>query len=139
MNTGTVVTIAVVALIVVVLLLLIRAAQSGRRTPRLRPLSPEGRDHYLSEWDRVETKFLDSPEQAVREADTLVMAMLRERGHPLSERQLPVEVQKAHRLAYQSRDKTEGMRQAMLQFRSVMERMVGPETSRPAETRREMA
>jgi len=140
MDTGTLVTILVVALVVVVLLFLIRAAGVGRRRPQLRPLSAESRDRYANEWDEIETKFVDAPEQAVREAEALVMSVLRERGHPLLERDLPREVQRAHRLGYSSRDKTEGMRQALLHYRAVMERMVGPEDKALRDQRRrEMA
>ena len=140
MNTGTLVTILVVALVAVVLLFLIRAAGVGRRRPQLRPLPAESRDRYVEEWDEIEIKFVDAPEQAVREAEALVMSVLRERGHPLSERDLPQEVQRAHRLGYSSRDRTEGMRQALLHYRAVMERMVGAEDKAQREQRRrEMA
>ncbi len=141
MDTGTLVTILVIALVVVVLIVLIRAAGIGRRRPRLQALPPESRERYINEWDAIESKFVDSPEQAVREAESLVLSVLRERGHPLTERDLPQEVQRAHKLGYGSRDKTEGMRQAMLLYRSVIERMVGPhdEVRREAEQRREMA
>jgi hypothetical protein len=136
MVTGTLVTILLVALVVVVLLFLMRAAGVGRRRPQLRPLPAASRDRYVNEWDEIETKFVDAPEQAVREAEALVMSVLRERGHPLIERDLPQEVQRAHRLAYSSRDKTEGMRQALLHYRAVMERMVGPEDKARREPRR---
>ncbi|TMD36635.1 MAG: hypothetical protein E6I81_12880 [Chloroflexi bacterium] len=140
MDTGTLVTILVVALVVVVLLFLIRAAGIGRRRPQLRALPPESRDRYISEWDEIEMKFVDAPEQAVREAEALVMAVLRERGHPLTERDLPSEVQQAHKLGYTSKDKTEGMRQALLRYRSAMVRMVGTEDqARREQRRREMA
>jgi len=141
MDTGTLVTILVVALVVVVLLFLVRAAGVGRRRPQLRSLAPESRERYINEWDAIETKFVDSPEQAVREAEALVMSVLRERGHPLTERDLPADVQRAHKLGYSSRDKTEGMRQALLHYRAVVEKMVGPEDQvrRDAERRREMA
>lgn len=139
MDTGTLVTILVVALVVVVLLFLIRAAGIGRRRPQLRALPAESRDRYISEWDEIEAKFVEAPEQAVREAEALVMAVLRERGHPLTERDLPTEVQRAHRLGYKSTDKTEGMRQAILHYRAVIERMVGTEDQGRREQRREMA
>ena len=85
-------------------------------------------------------KFVEAPEQAVREAEALVMAMLRERGHPLTDRDLPAEVQRAHKLGYTSKDKTEGMRQAILHYRAVMGRMVGTEDqARREQRRREMA
>ena len=141
MNTGTLITILVVALVVVVLLFLVRAAGLGRSRPKLRPLPPGSRDRYINEWDEIETKFVDAPEQAVREAESLVMSVLRERGHPLTERDLPSEVQRAHKLGYSTRgDRTEGMRQALLHYRGVMERMVGPEDqAKREERRRELA
>ena len=68
------------------------------------------------------------------------MSVLRERGHPLTERDLPTEMQRAHKLGYMSKDRTEGMRQALLHYRALMERMVGPEAqARREPRRREMA
>jgi hypothetical protein len=140
MDTQTLVVIGVVALAVVVLLLIIRAASSGRRTPRLRPLTADARERYVSDWDDIEAKFVDAPEQAVREAEALVMAVLRDRNHPLTERDLPREVQRARRLSYSSRNKTEAMRQAMLQYRAVMEGMIGStDDARRDQGRRELA
>ena len=77
----------------------------------------------------------------MREAEALVISVLRARGPPLTERDLPVEVQRAHRLGYSSKDRTEGMRQALLHYRAVIERMVGPEDGmrRDERPRREMA
>ncbi|HUZ87726.1 MAG TPA: hypothetical protein VNF26_12330 [Candidatus Baltobacterales bacterium] len=134
-------TIAVVVLAVVVLLLLVRAFTGRRKRPILRPLAVESRDRYITEWDRIETRFIDAPEDAVREADAIVMSVLRERGHPLGERDLPNEVRQARREAVDRKDKTEGMRQAMLHYRAVMERMIGTEVGarRVESERREMA
>lgn len=142
MTTGTLVTIAVVVLAIVVLLLLVRAFTGRRKQPTLSPLAVESRDRYVTEWDRIETHFIDAPEDAVREADAIVMSVLRERGHPLGERDLPNEVRLARREAVDRKDKTEGMRQAMLHYRAVMERMIGPENEAQRverERRREMA
>src|SRR6059036_4383385 len=138
MDTGTLITILVVALVVFVLLFLMRAAGVGGRRPKLRPLPAESRDRYISEWDEIETKFVDAPEQAVREAEALVMSVMRERGHPLTERDLPREMHRANKL--RTRNGTEGMRQALLHYRTLMERMVGPEDKAAREQRRrEMA
>jgi hypothetical protein len=140
MDAGTLLTILVIALVVVVLLFLLRAAEVSRRRPKLRPLAPDARDRYASEWDEVEAKFVDSPEQALREAEALMMSVLRERGHPLTARDLPQEVKRAHRLGHASKDKTEGMRQALLHYRAAMERMVGPEDqARREQRKRELA
>lgn len=140
MDTQTLVVIGVIALAVVVLLLIVRAAGSRRRTPRLRPLTADARERYISDWDEIEAKFVDAPEQAVREAEALVTAVLRDRSHPLTERDLPSDMQRARRLSYSSRNKTEAMRQAMLHYRAVMERMVGStEDGRRDSGRRELA
>jgi hypothetical protein len=133
-------------LAVVVLLLLFRAIGSGRKRPNLRRLSTSARQRYITEWDNIETRFIDTPEEAVREAEVVVMSVLRERGHPLSDRDLPNDVKRAHKQAYGSRDRTEGMRQAMLHYRAVMERHIGTEEdiqreqeSEDSRRRREMA
>jgi hypothetical protein len=141
MDQGTLVMFGVIALVVIVILLLLRAAGTRRRTPRLRPLAAEARERYITDWDDLEAKFVDAPEQTVREAEALVMSMLRERGHPLTERDLPAEMQRAHRLGYSSRgDRTERMRQALLHYRAVMERMMGStDDVRREHRRREMA
>jgi hypothetical protein len=138
MDNGMLVTLLVVALAVVVLLLLIRAASGVRRgRPKLSPLPVDARERYIHDWDEIETKFVDGPEQAVREAEALVMSVMRERGHPLTERDLPREMHRANRL--RTRNGTEGMRQALLHYRSLMERMVGSEDKAARERRREMA
>ena len=137
MDTGTIVTIAVIVLAVVVLLLLFRAIGSGRKRPNLRRLSTSARQRYITEWDNIETRFIDTPEEAVRQAEVVVMSVLRERGHPLSDRDLPNDMKRAHKLAYGSRDRTEGMRQAMLHYRAVMERHIGTEEDVQREQERE--
>ena len=137
MDTGTLVTIAVIVLAVVVLLLLFRAIGSGRKRPNLRRLSTSARQRYITEWDNIETRFIDTPEEAVRQAEVVVMSVLRERGHPLSDRDLPNDMKRAHKLAYGSRDRTEGMRQAMLHYRAVMERHIGTEEDVQREQERE--
>ncbi|TMF22311.1 MAG: hypothetical protein E6I36_07270 [Chloroflexi bacterium] len=139
MDNGTLVTVLVVALVVVVLLLLVRAASGARRArPKLSPLPVEARERYVHDWDEIETKFVDAPEQAVREAEALVMSVMRERGHPLTQRDLPREMHRANKL--RTRNGTEGMRQALLHYRTLMERMVGPEDKAAREQRRrEMA
>jgi hypothetical protein len=60
----------------------------------------------------------------------------------VTERDLPSEMQRAHKLGYSSRgDRTEGMRQALLHYRAVMERMMGwtDRLRHDEQRRREMA
>ena len=136
MDTTTLVIIGLAVLVIVLILLFARGGHRGRVD--LQPLSNESRDQYLAEWHRIEMHFVDAPEEAVREADALVMSVLRERRHPLETRMLPGDVQEARKDASVGRgDRTEGMRRAMLHYRAVMEKMV-PAT-RQERPRREMA
>jgi hypothetical protein len=136
MDTTTLVIIGLAVLVIVLILLFARGGHRGRVD--LQPLSNESRDQYLAEWHRIEMHFVDAPEEAVREADALVMSVLRERRHPLETRMLPGDVQEARKDASIGRgDRTEGMRRAMLHYRAVMDKMV-PAT-RQERPRREMA
>jgi hypothetical protein len=132
----------VIGLAVLVIVLVLMFGGRGSRRVRqgdLVALSDESRSRYIVEWDRIEARFVDAPEEAVREADSVVMSVMRERRHPLEERSLPKEVRAARRDASMGRgDRTEGMRRAMLQYRSVMERMAGAR-SKERDGRREMA
>jgi hypothetical protein len=132
----------VIGLAVLVIVLVLMFGGRGSRRVRqgdLVALSDDSRSRYIVEWDRIEARFVDAPEEAVREADSVVMSVMRERRHPLEERSLPKEVRAARRDASMGRgDRTEGMRRAMLQYRSVMERMAGAR-SKERDGRREMA
>jgi hypothetical protein len=124
MSTTSLVIIGLALLVIVLILLFGGKGRSGRRIDMI-PLASESRDRYLADWDRIEMRFVDAPVEAVREADALVMAVLRERRHPLEERRLPSDVQEARRDSSARGDKTEGMRRALLHYRVVMEKMVG--------------
>ena len=129
------------ALLVIVLIVLLGGVGRGSGRVDLLPLGDESRDRYLVDWDRIEMRFVDAPEEAVREADALVISLLRERGHPLVTKRLPKDLQEAREDASMKRgDRTEGMRRAMLHYRAVMEKMVGaPVHPERREGRREMA
>jgi hypothetical protein len=46
----------------------------------IRPLTPEQRARYDSEWSRVQERFVEDPAQATRAAAALVVAVARDRG-----------------------------------------------------------
>lgn len=142
----------VVTLIVdVVIMLWVGAVVIGvvralnQRTPRLAPLPDEVGRRFELGWERIAARFVYEPQWAVGEADSLVMSLLSARGHPLDHSRLPREMQQARHDAAaaangRTNDRTEAMRQVLLQYRTVLERMLGPrprQTERPA--RREMA
>ena len=141
MSESALVIIGLALLVIVFIILFGRARRSSGGRIDMMPLAVESRDRYLTDWDRVEARFVSSPEEAVREADALVMSVLRERRHPLVTRRLPKELQEARDDASMKRgDRTEGMRRAMLHYRAVMEKMVGaPVRPESREGRREMA
>lgn len=49
---------------------------------RHRPLEPQSRERYTTEWARIQESFVDSPARAVSEADVLIGQLARDRGYP---------------------------------------------------------
>ncbi|MER6059978.1 hypothetical protein [Streptomyces sp. NPDC001792] len=49
---------------------------------RERPLDPAGRDQYAARWTAVQEHFVESPRQAVAEADQLLADLAAARGYP---------------------------------------------------------
>ena len=142
MTTTTLVILGVIVLAVILIAVMMVSHAGRMRRPALKPLAPESRDRYASQWDRIENRFVDSPEDAVKEADALILALLGEREHPLMEAKLPADMQKARRLATgrQGRGGTEGRRQAMLMYRGVIEEYARPADERTTrDPRREIA
>ena len=141
MSTTTTVVLGIIILAVIVIAL-VMATRSGRmRRPALKTLSPESRERYVTQWDKVESRFVDSPGDAVREADALMLAMLGEREHPLAEEKLPANMRRARREATGKEGKggTEGMRLALLHYRAVIEEYARPEDREETQRRREVA
>lgn len=102
----------------------------------IRPLDPEQRDEYARRWRDIQAQFVDSPGEAVRDANTLVHEVMRERGYPVEEfdqreADLSVhhgEVLENYRAAHgitlasqQGHAGTEDLRQAMVHYRSLFE------------------
>jgi hypothetical protein len=113
--------------------------QAGR--PSLKPLAPEAQDRYGTAWDRIESHFVDAPEEAVREADALAWALLGERRHPLADNRLPSEMKRARQAVAGREGKgTEGLRKAMLHYRAVIEEMAAlPQDRERVRGRQEIA
>jgi hypothetical protein len=105
-----------------VMIAIVRALQT-----RLTPLTRKARDRYVLAWDRIEARFLYAPQEAVREADGLVMKVLRDRHQSTDYDVLPRRAKDARRKLAQDegRGGTELLRQALLDYRSVLDDMVG--------------
>jgi len=138
--TTLVVDLVILLVIVAVAVALVRAWRM--RPARLVALPPEARSRYAASWDAIEKHFMDAPEEAAKQADALITAMLGESGHPLADNRLPGRMLAARRKLAEGmrRHRTEDLRLAMLDYRAVFAQMIGPETrEQVAEGRRETA
>jgi len=134
----TVIFLVIAAVVVSVL----RAWRARPPRAQLTTLPPETRTRYVTAWDRIEKRFMDAPEEAVQEADSLVIALLGERSHPLGKESLPRHLRSARQKMAEGRrrHRTEDLRRALLDYRAVFSNMIGPEERGPVtEGRRETA
>jgi hypothetical protein len=106
----------------------------------IRELSPAARDRYFEQWRAVQVRFVDSPGEAVREADTLVQQVMRDRGYPVDDfdtRADAVSVDHPHVVenyraahgAWAANERgeatTEDLRQSLVHYRSLFEELLG--------------
>lgn len=137
-----VIDLVIVAWFAAVIVAIVRAWQA--RLPELSPLSPEARNRFVSSWHQITAGFVDAPREAVQQADSLILSLLRERGRPVLHGRVPQPIRDARRwMALERSNGTEALRQAMLHYRSIFARSIGsrPEEPRQAEEsrKREMA
>jgi hypothetical protein len=115
-------------------------------TFHLRELPADERDRHRKAWRRIQATFVDEPARAVREAHTLLMAVMRDRGYPeadLAQRQRDLSVshpeliepyREASALAARPGGpdgaSTEDLRRATICYRSLLEALLeGPPTT----------
>ena len=111
----------------------------------LRPLSPSARSQYLSEWTAVQEQFVDAPQAAVTGAQTLVSAVMEDRGYPTQPydqtlADLSVEhastldhFRAAHDISQNAASgtaSTEDLRQAMIHYRALFAELLGEPAAR---------
>ena len=128
---------------IVIVLMVVGVAVSMSRRSRMRALPDESKVRFAESWRQIETRFIEDPSTAVREADGLAAAVLHERGARMEdERHMPEDLVKA-RSAVGVDPKagdTEGQRKAMLHYKRIVEDAVGDTSRKPVETqRREVA
>lgn len=114
----------------------------------LKPIPPADRERYTQQWAQVQERFVDNPEQAVHEADQLVVMLMQARGYPAGSfdqraAHLSVEHGKTigeYRKAHDLMDRheqgddtsTEDLRSALLHYRTlVRELLKAGETDQP--------
>jgi hypothetical protein len=105
----------------------------------IRDLDPLERERFSTQWESVQSRFVDSPRGAVAEADDLVSSLMKTRGYPVSDfdqRADDISVdhprvvenyRSAHHIALQvgtNGASTEDLRTAMIHYRSLFEELV---------------
>ena len=110
---------------------------------RLHPLNEAERARFSSDWDNVQTRFVDDPAGAVQTADELIKTVMLARGYSKEsverrdadlsvEHPAVVEHYRAARsLAEESREgraSTEDLRQAVVHYRALFADLLQPET-----------
>jgi hypothetical protein len=117
-------------------------AERERRVRQLdiKPLSPTARAQYASEWTAAQEQFVDAPQAAVTGAQTLVTAVMKDRGYPTEAfdqtvADLSVEhaatldhYRAAHDISQRAGSgtaSTEELRQAMIHYRALFTELLG--------------
>jgi hypothetical protein len=116
------------------------AARRKRRAELdLRPLDASARRRYVEGWRDVQVRFVDTPGQAVADADGLVTEVMRERGYPVEDFEerasivsvdhpdIVHEYRAAHGISMANdngRASTEDLREAMLHYRSLFDELL---------------
>ena len=115
------------------------------------PLSTEDRERYAEDWRSVQAQFVDDPGGAVNAADRLIADAMSRIGYPVDQfeqREEAVSVKypevtgdyrKAHEIAQRNEAgdaNTEDLREAMVLYRGLFERLIGmPQASQAEATR----
>jgi len=118
----------------------------------IRELSAEERDGFAEAWRADQSRFVDEPAEAVREAHDLVNQVMKTRGYPVSAEfehnaeDLSVEyprVVEHYRVACnvaerqeEGRADTEDLRKAMVHYRALFEELLGARVTHTEEVRR---
>jgi hypothetical protein len=115
---------------------------------KIRDLDVVERERYLTEWQTVQSRFVDYPKGAVTEADELVCSLMKTRGYPVTDfdqRAADISVdhplvvenyRSAHNIALRlarGEANTEELRTAMIHYRSLFDELAQIQT--PAEQR----
>ncbi len=118
----------------------------------IRPLSDEARAQYTTAWEQVQARFIDTPAEAVGEAESLVTRVMADRGYPtgeFDEQAARLSVEHGHTLGHyrdahelylrneRGEATTEQLRQALVHYRALFADLLGLDPNRyPAETDR---
>jgi len=114
--------------------------EKKRETLHIRPLSESSRQEYSARWKSVQAQFVDDPEGSVARADQLVSEVMNARGYPVGNFEELSDVisvdhptvvnnyRNAHAIALgntKGQTTTEGLRNAMVHYRSLFDELLG--------------
>lgn len=140
MNQILLVALIVIAAIIAIAIVGALARGTGKR--RLQSLPDESKDRYASSWHAIETRFIDDPRAAVRDADKTAVMVLSERGANVSdESHMPSDLQQARAATRGDGGAadTEGLRRAMTHYKAIVDDAVGVSRLASERGRREVA
>lgn len=119
----------------------LRRRLSRRRGLDVRELDADERERFATQLQQAQNAFVETPRTGLRDTDLLLQQVLRERGYPVehfSEREAMVSVdhpdlvghyRDAHAIAVadtQDDADTEQLRQAMVDYRYLLDELIGP-------------
>jgi hypothetical protein len=128
----------------------VAAAELSNRERRvqklsLRDLSADARQRYAEQWAQVQERFVDTPREAVAQAQYLIESVMRERGYPAEDYEqeladLSVDharivdhFRSAHDISVKAAAaSTEELRRAMLHYRELFDELLAPSAMGPA-------
>lgn len=117
-----------------------------RKELEIRDLEPDARSRYSESWRAIQTRFVDDPRGAVREADVLVTSVMGDRGYPTEGFEKQAEYvsvdhagvienyRSAHAISTADADgraSTDDLRQAMVHYRSLFNELLGGGSTAP--------
>lgn len=120
----------------------------------IHPLSPDQRRRFADQWRQVQARFVDSPSEAIADADRLVTETMQSKGYPMGEfEQRAADVSVKHPRVVEhyraaraislrnqrGEASTEDLRQAMVHYRALFEDLLEPRSNEELEVRIEKA
>lgn len=63
----------------------LRTREEHRSLLNLQPLAPAARERYQARWAEMQTHFVDRPQVAVADADSMIGQVMRELGYPVDD------------------------------------------------------
>jgi hypothetical protein len=127
----------------------LRARERQRAQLDIKPLPEAARLRFAEEWREVQERFVDQPQHAVADADTLVTRVMQARGYPMTDFEAQADLVSvdhpdvvenyrfAHGVSQRSQMEqasTEDLREALLRYRSLLDELLRPGAAGAAAT-----